>query len=48
MNDTEKAAAEALLKNIASATAHEVMEFAQAYQCLTQSVLNRKQAEVTK
>jgi hypothetical protein len=48
MNKKEQKTAQSLLKKIQSARPNEVVQFGQAYQCLTQGALNRKNAEITR
>jgi hypothetical protein len=45
MNDKEKTTADALLDKLAKAAPEDVVQFAQAYQALTQGATNRTNAE---
>lgn len=41
MNEKEQKAADALLEKLKTAAPHEVIQYASAYQALTQGILNR-------
>jgi hypothetical protein len=48
MNETEQKTAEAILEKLTLAPANEVVQYATAYQALTQGALNRKNSERAK
>lgn len=47
MNETEQKTADGLLEKLKSAPANEVVQYATAYQALTQGAVNRNNAQMT-